>query len=64
MTSMLLYDPEFLNHNAGPGHPERPERLEAVAAGLVPPPAGARMRAPKRPAKTPTEMKAFDPFSR
>jgi acetoin utilization deacetylase AcuC-like enzyme len=50
MTSMLLYDPEFLNHNAGPGHPERPERLEAVAAGLVPLPAGARMRAPKRPA--------------
>lgn len=50
MTSMLLYDPVFLNHNAGPGHPERPERLEAIASGLVPLPAGARMRAPKRPA--------------
>jgi acetoin utilization deacetylase AcuC-like enzyme len=50
MTSMLLYDPQFLNHNAGPGHPERPERVEAIVASLVPLPAGARMRAPRRPA--------------
>ena len=61
MTSMLLYDPEFLNHNAGLGHPERPERLEAVAASLVPLPAGARMRAPKRPATKDELARIHDP---
>jgi len=36
MTSMILYDPAFLNHNPGPGHPERPERLEAAANAWTP----------------------------
>src|SRR5512139_3906575 len=27
-------DPVFLEHDAGPGHPERPERLGAVERGL------------------------------
>jgi len=27
-------DPVFGEHDAGPGHPERPERLEAVRRGL------------------------------
>lgn len=48
MDTVLLYDPQFLNHNPGPGHPERPERLESVVAGMTPPPAGAVMRAPRR----------------
>ena len=31
-----LYDDDrFLDHDAGPGHPERPERLEAVRRGLA-----------------------------
>lgn len=61
MTSMILYDPAFLNHNPGPGHPERPERLEAAVASLTPLPEGARMRPPKRPA-TPEELaRVHDP---
>jgi acetoin utilization deacetylase AcuC-like enzyme len=32
---VLLYDdPIFREHDAGPGHPERPERLDAVRRGL------------------------------
>src|SRR5437867_2995893 len=32
---VLLYDdPVFREHDAGPGHPERPERLEALRRGL------------------------------
>jgi acetoin utilization deacetylase AcuC-like enzyme len=32
---VLFYDdPLFREHDAGPGHPERPERLDAVAKGL------------------------------
>src|SRR2546425_2795906 len=32
---VLLYDdPVFREHDAGPGHPERPERLDAVRRGL------------------------------
>jgi acetoin utilization deacetylase AcuC-like enzyme len=27
MTTAILYDPRFLEHQTGPGHPERPERL-------------------------------------
>ena len=30
----LCLDPVFREHDAGPGHPERPERLEAVRRGL------------------------------
>jgi acetoin utilization deacetylase AcuC-like enzyme len=30
----LYDDPVFREHDAGPGHPERPERLEAVRRGL------------------------------
>ncbi len=32
---LLAADPRFVDHDTGPGHPERPARLEAVAAGLV-----------------------------
>ncbi len=35
MTRVAFYDdPVFAEHDAGPGHPERPERLEAVRRGL------------------------------
>ena len=30
----LVYHPDFLLHDAGPGHLERPERLKAIMAGL------------------------------
>jgi acetoin utilization deacetylase AcuC-like enzyme len=30
----LILDPVFEEHDTGPGHPERPERLERVRAGL------------------------------
>jgi acetoin utilization deacetylase AcuC-like enzyme len=30
----LFDDPVFREHDAGPGHPERPERLEAIRQGL------------------------------
>ena len=32
---LLAADPRFVGHETGPGHPERPARLEAVAAGLI-----------------------------
>ncbi len=34
--SGLLSDPRFGKHRTGPGHPESPERLKAVAEGLAP----------------------------
>jgi len=34
MTTGLVYDPAFLEHDTGPGHPERRERLEAAIARL------------------------------
>jgi acetoin utilization deacetylase AcuC-like enzyme len=49
-SSVLLYDPLFLEHNPGRGHPERPERIASVVSAMNPLPAGARMRAPARPA--------------
>jgi acetoin utilization deacetylase AcuC-like enzyme len=35
MSVLVLSDPLFLEHDAGPGHPERPERLAAVLAGVA-----------------------------
>ncbi|NIR38635.1 MAG: histone deacetylase, partial [Actinobacteria bacterium] len=34
MTTGFVYDPRFLEHNAGAGHPERPERLVATMRHL------------------------------
>lgn len=34
MTTGLLYDPAFLEHDTGPGHPERSERLTAAYSHL------------------------------
>ncbi|MEL7543845.1 MAG: histone deacetylase family protein, partial [Pseudomonadota bacterium] len=31
MSTLYLTHPSYLEHNNGPGHPERPERLEAIA---------------------------------
>ncbi|MEM9481459.1 MAG: histone deacetylase [Verrucomicrobiota bacterium] len=31
----LVYDPVFKEHDTGPGHPERPERIEAVNEALA-----------------------------
>ncbi len=51
MSTLLLYDPIFLKHEPGAGHPERKERLQAIVEALVPLPAGVRMRAPARKAQ-------------
>lgn len=34
MTTALFYDPRFLDHKTGTGHPERPDRLRALMKGL------------------------------
>ena len=51
MRTAVLYDPVFRRHRTGEGHPERPQRLEAVEAaleraGLI----AAMTRTPARPA--------------
>ncbi len=38
--TLLLYDERMLAHEAGPGHPERPQRLEAVCRELQRAPLG------------------------
>jgi acetoin utilization deacetylase AcuC-like enzyme len=50
MTTGLVYDPAFLNHLTGAGHPERPERLTAVMGFLETQSWFARLRriAPRR----------------
>ncbi|MEL7089284.1 MAG: histone deacetylase, partial [Planctomycetota bacterium] len=34
MPTGLIYDPRFLDHDTGPGHPERPDRLRAIVQRL------------------------------
>ncbi|HEY5965089.1 MAG TPA: histone deacetylase family protein, partial [Xanthobacteraceae bacterium] len=34
MTTLLISHPASLNHNNGPGHPERPDRLRAIDSVL------------------------------
>ena len=34
MTTLLVSHPSFLEHDTGPYHPERPDRLRAVLAAL------------------------------
>jgi len=34
MSTGLLYSPRFLDHDTGPGHPERPERIQAIIDNL------------------------------
>ncbi len=34
MRTLFYYHPDFLEHNPGRGHPERPERLRAIIDGL------------------------------
>jgi len=34
MTTGLVYDPAFLRHDTGPGHPESPARLAAIMRHL------------------------------
>ena len=34
MTTLLVSHPSFLEHDTGPHHPERPDRLRAVLAAL------------------------------
>lgn len=30
MTTLLIHHPSFINHDTGPGHPERPDRMRAL----------------------------------
>jgi acetoin utilization deacetylase AcuC-like enzyme len=55
MTRVALYDdPLFREHDAGRGHPERPERLDAVRRGLREADLGGELQVlPPRPATTP-----------
>ena len=34
MTTLLVSHPSFLEHDTGPYHPERPDRLRAILAAL------------------------------
>ena len=36
MQTGLVYDERFCDHATGPSHPERPERLRAIAEALNP----------------------------
>jgi acetoin utilization deacetylase AcuC-like enzyme len=52
-----LYDhPLFREHDAGPGHPERPERLEALRRGLREAGLEHRLVLPEPPAATPEQL--------
>lgn len=35
MTTLLISHPSFLNHDTGPGHPERPDRMRAIDRALA-----------------------------
>ncbi len=50
----LYDDPLFRRHDAGPGHPERPQRLDAVRRGLAPLEARLELLAPRE--ATPEEV--------
>lgn len=34
MATCLIYSPRFLDHDTGPGHPERPQRIKAIIDSL------------------------------
>ena len=44
MTTLLLSHPSFLEHDTGPYHPERPDRLRAILAALDDPALAALIR--------------------
>ncbi len=35
MTTLLLTHPSFVEHDTGPGHPERPDRMRAIDKVLL-----------------------------
>jgi acetoin utilization deacetylase AcuC-like enzyme len=51
-TTALLADPLYKRHKPGPGHPERPERFDAVVSGLER--AGLLPRMPRVPSRAAT----------
>src|SRR5256712_3512300 len=40
MSTVFITHPDFLKHDAGPGHPERPERLQAITTAIDQSPLG------------------------
>jgi acetoin utilization deacetylase AcuC-like enzyme len=57
MSTLVLTDPRFLDHDPGPGHPESPARLDAIMAELGRAPlAGLTIEAPR--AATTAEIEA------
>jgi len=35
MRTLLITHPSFVEHDTGPGHPERPDRMRAIDRGLA-----------------------------
>lgn len=61
MKVALYDDPLFREHDAGPGHPERPERLDAVRRGLREAALEDELQLlPPRPATTPELLRIHD----
>ena len=50
----LIWEPDCLEHRTGPGHPESPQRLEAIRAGLEA--AGLWQRCQRLPAREVTRQ--------
>jgi acetoin utilization deacetylase AcuC-like enzyme len=57
----LFYDPLFLEHRPGPGHPERPERLQAIVRQLERLPLAHVQTQNARPATLPELERAHPP---
>lgn len=62
MATGFVYDARFLDHDTGPGHPERPERLTASLAAIRPAPWFADLvELPARAAVTDELARVHDP---
>jgi acetoin utilization deacetylase AcuC-like enzyme len=60
MVGLVLYDERFLEHSAGPGHPERPARLRAALLGVERAGSGAIVRRPGRAATSEELLRVHD----
>jgi len=60
MTTLLVSHPSFLEHDTGPYHPERPDRLRAILSALEDPAFDALVRV-AAPAASMEEMTRVHP---
>ncbi len=58
---LLLFDPAMMDHDPGPGHPERPPRLEAIRRRLVASPVPGARWASAEPAERPAIERIHEP---